>query len=79
VRETLEKKDIMAQRVILEAVNDHLIPHVLENVSSKEMFDALVSLFQSDKMSQKMILKSKLRECKMTHFDNVTNYLMRIT
>jgi hypothetical protein len=26
-----------------------------------------------------MILKNKLRECRMTHSDNVTSYLMRIT
>jgi hypothetical protein len=43
---TLKKKYIKAQRVILEAIQDHLIPHVSEKASSKEMFDALVSLFQ---------------------------------
>jgi hypothetical protein len=52
---------------------------VLEKTISKEMFDALVTLFQSDNMSQKMILKAKLKECRMTHSDNVTSYLMRIT
>jgi hypothetical protein len=79
VRAALEKKDIKAQRVILEAVKDHLIPHVLEKASSKETFDALVSLFQIDNMSWKMILKANFRECRMTHSDNVTSYLMRIT
>jgi hypothetical protein len=79
VRATLEKTDIKAQRVILEAIKDHLIPHVEEKANSKDMFDALVSLFQRDNMSQKMILKTKLRERKMTHSDNVTIYLMRIT
>jgi hypothetical protein len=79
VRATLEKKDIKVQRVILEAIKDHLIPHVAEKASSKDMFDAPVSLFQSDNMSRKMILKNKLRECRMTLYDNVTSYLMRIT
>jgi hypothetical protein len=74
-----DKKDIKAQRVILEVVKDHLVPHVLENASSKEMYDALVSLFQSDNMSWKMILRTKLKEYIMTNSDNVTNYLMRIT
>jgi hypothetical protein len=50
-----------------------------KKASAKEMFDALVSLFQSDNMSRKMILKAKLRECRMTHSDNVNSYLMRIT
>jgi hypothetical protein len=65
--------------VILEVVKDHLIPHVSEKTSSKEMYDALVSLFQSDNMSRKIILKANLEECRITHSDNVTNYLMRIT
>jgi hypothetical protein len=48
--------------VILEAIKDNLIPHFSENTSSKEMHDALVLLFQSDNMSHKMILKTKLIE-----------------
>jgi len=75
----MEKKDIKAQRVILEVVKDHLIPHVSEKNSTKEMYDALVSLFQSDNLNRKMILRTKLGECKMTNSDNVTSYLMRIT
>jgi len=59
----MEKKDIKAQRVILEAIEDHLIQHVVEKISSKDMYDALISLFQSDNMSLKMILRTKLREC----------------
>jgi len=31
----LYKKDIKAQRVTLDAVKDHLIPHVAENTSTK--------------------------------------------
>jgi hypothetical protein len=62
-----------------EGIKDPLIPHVAEKASSKDMFDALVPLFQSDNMSWKMILKTKLRECRMTHSNNVTSYLMRIT
>jgi hypothetical protein len=77
VRATLE--DIKEQRVILEAIKDHLIAHISEKTGSKEMYNFLVSLFQSDNMSRKMILRTKLREYIMTNSDNVTNYLMRIT
>jgi hypothetical protein len=65
--------------VILEAIKNHLILRVAEKTISKEMLDALVSLFQSDNMIRKVILKTKLRECRMCTLDNVTNYLMRIT
>lgn len=66
-------------RVFLEAIKDHPIPHVAKKTRSKEMFDAFVSLFQSDNMSWKIILKTKLRECRMNRSNNVTSYLMRIT
>jgi hypothetical protein len=61
---TLEKKDIKAQRVILDAVKDHLIPHVAEKQSAREMFKTLVDLFQSDNLNRKKVLRNKLRECK---------------
>jgi hypothetical protein len=65
--------------VILVAINDHLVSYVAKKTRSKEMLDALVSVFQSDNMSRKMILKIKLIECRMSTLDNVTSYLMRIT
>jgi hypothetical protein len=79
VQSSWDKKDVKAQRVILESIKDHLIPHVAEKTRSKEMFNALVSFFQSDKIICKMILKTKLRECRMSTSDNETNYLMKIT
>jgi hypothetical protein len=75
----LEKKDIKSQRVILDVVKDHLIPHVAEKQSAREMFKALVDLFQSDNLNRKMILRNKLRSIQMSRSDNVTSYFMRIT
>jgi hypothetical protein len=79
VQAARDKKDIKAQRVMPEAVKDHLIPHVSEKASYKKMYDALLSLFQSDNMSRKMILRAKLRECRIPNSNNVTSQLMRIT
>ena len=56
-----------------------MIFRVEENTISKDMFDTLVLLFQSDRTSQKIILKNKLKVCKVNPFENVVNYLMRIT
>jgi hypothetical protein len=38
------KKKIKVERVLLDSVKDHLIPHLMEKKMVKEMFDALVSL-----------------------------------
>jgi len=40
-----ENMEIKSQWVILDVVKDHLIPHLFEKKMTKEMFDALVSLF----------------------------------
>ena len=71
--------DTKGKRVILDVVKDHLIPHIAEKTKAKDMFDALVGLSQSDNINQKMVLKNKLQECRITKSDNVTSYLMRIT
>jgi hypothetical protein len=63
----------------LDAVKDHLIPHLSEKKMTKEMFDALVGLFQSDNLNRKMILRNKLRSVQMSRSDNITSYFMRIT
>jgi len=73
------EKEIKAWWVILDAVKDNLIPHLSEKKTTKEMFDALVSLFQSDNLNRKMILRNKLSSVHMYRSDNVTSYFMRIT
>jgi hypothetical protein len=63
----------------MDTVKDHLIPHVTEKQPVREMFKALVVVFQSDNLNMKMILRNKLRSIQMSRSDNVTTYFMRIT
>jgi hypothetical protein len=74
-----EKKEIKAQGVILDAMKDRLIPHLSKKKMDKEIFDALVGLFQNDNMNRKMLLRNKLRSVQISRYENVTNYFMRIT
>ena len=60
-------------------MQDHTIPHLNEKKATKEIFDALVSLFQSKKMNRNMVLRNKIRSVQMSRSNNVTSYLMRIT
>jgi transcription termination factor NusB len=73
------KKEIKAKRSFLDSVKDHLMPHLNEKKTAKEIFDALVSLFQRKNMNRKMVLRNKLRSVQMSRLDNVTSYLMRFT
>jgi hypothetical protein len=73
------KREVKAKQMILDAIKDHLIPHVFEKKTTKEMFHALVSLCQSLNINRKMVLRKKLRSIVMTRLDIVTSYLMKIT
>jgi len=59
---TLEahEKEIKDERVILDSMKDNLIPHLSEKKMTKEMLDAMVSLFQSTNLNRKMVLRNKL-------------------
>jgi 2-phosphoglycerate kinase len=60
-------------------VKDHLIPHIAKKKMVKEMFDALVMLYQSVNLSHKMLLKNKLTGTRMSKTNTVASYLMKIT
>jgi len=59
--------------MILDSIKNHLNRHV-----SKDMFNALVSIFQSQNINRKIILGNKLKSIKMTKSNIVTNYFMKI-
>jgi hypothetical protein len=60
-------------------MKDHLISHFSEKNMAKEMFDALVSLYQSEDINMKKVLRNKLRSMQMSGSDSATDYLMKIT
>lgn len=49
-----QDKDTKGQGMILDVVKDHLIPHIIEKEKAKDMCDALVGIFQSDNMTNKI-------------------------
>ena len=72
-------KDIKARRIILDAVKDHVIPHISSKTRAYQMWDALTSLFQSSNENTKMVLREKLKSIKMAKAKGVTSYLTRIS
>ena len=73
------KKDIKARRIILDAVKDHVIPHISRKTRAIQMWDALTSLFQSSNENRKMVLREKLKSIKMAKAEGVISYLTRIS
>jgi hypothetical protein len=65
--------------VLLESVKDHLILHIVGKKFSKEMYDALVSLYQNKNTGRLLHLKHRLQVIKISSEEMVANYLMKIT
>ena len=73
------KKDIKAMRIILDAVKDHVIPHISAKDHSHEMWPALTSLFESTNENKKMVHREKLKNIKMVKGEMCMTYLTRIS
>ena len=73
------KKDVRARRVILEAVMDHVIPHILAKDHAFEMWTGLTNLYQSSNENRKMVLREKLKSVRMSKGEGMASYLTKIT
>jgi hypothetical protein len=72
-----EVKEAKAQRIIIDGVKDHLIPHLAKKKTTKE-WDALKNLFEAKNENQKMDLKAKLNDTKMGKEESVSSYLTQV-
>ena len=75
VFEVLEAK---FQRVILDGVKDHLIPHLAKKKIAKDMSDTLNQLFEAKNENCEMVLKDKLHNVKMNKDEGVSSYLTHL-
>ena len=75
---TAFNKDIKARRIILDAVKDHVIPHISSKTRKFQMWDALTSLFQISNENRKMVLREKLKSIKIVRFLSFKQYDLRI-
>jgi hypothetical protein len=68
-----KKKEVKAKRVLLESVKDHLIHHIVEKTIPKNMYDALVGLYQNKNTRRMLHFKYQRQIIRMT------SYLMKIS
>jgi hypothetical protein len=61
-----KKREVKAKRVLLDSVKDHLIPHISKKKTAKDMYDALLGLYQSRNASRKLILRHQLQSVEMS-------------
>ena len=73
-----EVKEAKAQRLILDGIRDHLIPHVAKKNSSYEIWNTLKGLYKAKNENQIMALKKKLQGTKMAKGEGVASFLTRV-
>ena len=71
----LKKKSVKAERIILDSVKDHIIPHVSGRDYTYHMWESLSNLYQSSNQNRKMVLWEKLRSTRMARGESVIAYL----
>jgi hypothetical protein len=54
---TYTKKSIKTKRIIIDAIKDHLIPHLTGKENAYDMWDFLTKLYQSTNENRNMVLR----------------------
>ena len=63
--EKYEKPMPKAKCIILDGVKDHVVQHIVEKETTKEMWDTLNTLYQHTSVQRKMLLENQLRSYQM--------------
>jgi hypothetical protein len=59
-------------------VRDHLIPHLAQKQTTKEMWDALKKLYENKNENMKMALRDKFHNTRMAKGESVASCLTRL-
>jgi hypothetical protein len=64
---------------VSDSVKDHLIPHISELQTTRQMYEALNRLYERKDISRNLTLRNHLRNMKMDNSESVTSYLIRVS
>jgi hypothetical protein len=74
-----KKNEKKAKRIVSDSVKDHLIPHISELKTARQMYEALDRLYERKEISHNLTLRNQFRNMKMENSESVTSYLMRVS
>ena len=66
-----KKKLVMTKRIIVDSINNHLIPQVSSLKTPKAMFDALTKLFEGKNINRKMTLRNQFKNVKIQNEETI--------
>ena len=66
-------------RIIIDSINDHLIPQVSYKNTPKKMYDALSRMYEGRKINRKMNLRAQLKGTKMSKGESIQYYFTSVS
>eukprot|EP00253_Pinus_taeda_P014291 PITA_14291 len=76
--ERYEEEITKAKCIILDGVKDHVVPHIAEKETIKEMWDTLKTLYQQTSVRRKMLLENQLRSYQMQKGEQIDVFIGRL-
>eukprot|EP00253_Pinus_taeda_P013641 PITA_13641 len=71
--------EVKTKKIIQDSIDEHLVAHISDLNTSKEIYDRLVSLFKVNDANQVLFLRNKLKEIKKGKDESMQAYFLRIT
>jgi hypothetical protein len=78
-KEEWKENDVKARKIIIYSVRDHLLPRIANLKTTREMYEALKNMFESNNTLGALTLKGQLQNIKMTKVDTVATFFMKIS
>jgi hypothetical protein len=78
-KEEWKEDDVKAREIIIYSVRDHLLPCVSNLNTTREMYEALKNMFESNNTLIALTLKGQLQNIKMTKADTIATFFMKIS
>jgi hypothetical protein len=76
-KEEWKEDDVKARKIIIYLVRNHLLPHISNLRTTREMCEALKNMFESKNTLKSITLKGQLQNIKMTKDDIVATFFMK--
>lgn len=73
-----EEAQLKAKCMILDGVKDHVVPHIVEKETTREMWETLTTLYQGTYVQRKTLLENQLRQYQMQKGKEIDPFLVRL-
>jgi len=71
--------EVRAKKILIESINDFLIPYVAKLETTKEIYDKLIDLFSVSTAGEWISLRNELYKMKINKGEHIAPYFIRVS